>query len=171
MCIFFLTFHENHECLLHHAERGDQDDYGEDEGADRVGDLVLGLEVDDQRRHEHSRALHKVAQDMDEGRGHVDVGPAPVGVAVGVTRPASMAVTVGLMQSAAHAKKERKTRKCRSGHLFSSLLICNADTKYEKVILYRHISTIFLKGLGKEQKKLLTHMMLKSSPMAEVASM
>ena len=101
-----LTFHEDHEGLLHNVEGGDQDDDGEDERADRVGDLVLRLEVDDQRRHEDARALHEVAHHVDEGRRHVDVVPA-VGVAVGVAGPApAVAVTVRLVQRTTHTVKK-----------------------------------------------------------------
>ena len=55
--------------ITHDGQGGDDDQDGKDEGADRVGDPVLGRVVvapDEDASDEHSDALDKVADDVDE---------------------------------------------------------------------------------------------------------
>ena len=42
-CSVQQTFHEHSECVSQHSERGEEDQYGEDEGADGVGKVPVGL--------------------------------------------------------------------------------------------------------------------------------
>ena len=51
------TFHEDVDGVPENPERGAEHEDGEDEGADGVDDVPLGLEVDDQGSDEDAQAL------------------------------------------------------------------------------------------------------------------
>lgn len=51
------TLHQHHQNIFDDGEGGAQDQDGEEEGADRVSDLVLRLEEDDERTDEDADAL------------------------------------------------------------------------------------------------------------------
>ena len=46
--------HKDFQCVLEDFDRGEEDDEAEDKGTDGVNDGVLRLEVDYQRRYEHT---------------------------------------------------------------------------------------------------------------------
>ena len=67
------ALHQYVEHIANDGKGGEEDNDREDEGADRVDDVVLGKEVDDQRGDQHTQTLEEVAQNVHKGGPHVDV--------------------------------------------------------------------------------------------------
>lgn len=88
------ALHQTVEHILENLHGGDEHNDREEERADGIDDLVLGEEVDQQRRNQHAQALEKVADNVHEGSAHVDVALARVGI---VSRVAAMLTTTSAL--------------------------------------------------------------------------
>lgn len=59
-----LTFHQDDEDVSHDGEGGAQDKYGEQEGADGVGDLIFWLKIKETRHKKKQLTEGYVLSDM-----------------------------------------------------------------------------------------------------------
>lgn len=67
------AFHEDAHRVAHHVDGGAEDDEGKDDGADGVGHLQAGVDVDEDGGDEDADRLDEVAEDVDHGRPDVEV--------------------------------------------------------------------------------------------------
>ena len=67
------ALHEDAHRVADHVGRGAEDDEGEDDGADGIGHLEAGVDVDQDGGDEHADRLDEVAEDVDHGRPDVEV--------------------------------------------------------------------------------------------------
>ena len=67
------ALHEDAHRVAHHVDGGAKDDEGEDYGADGVGHLQVGVDVDEDGGDEDADRLDEVAEDVDHGRPDVEV--------------------------------------------------------------------------------------------------
>ena len=108
------ALHEDAHRVAHHVDRRAEDDEGEDDGADGIGHLEAGVDVDQDGGDEHADRLDEVAEDVDHGRPDVEVLRRRGVLVVAAGLPAAvvvvMEVTVGALRSRMEFHPQRNER-------------------------------------------------------------